>query len=420
MNENINAFQKKGLFKKPFKYAEGFSISLILIFTGFLIEYFSPSNGIKIPSAPYNVYIALGLITVLIFIHLFLKEKRFFKFLSSVPAAISAISTMTLIVLLLGLTPQVDFQGSFFTKIGLTHISKSWVMLLIALYFFTSLGLVTIRRATPFNKKNIGFLLNHFGLWLIIIAAVIGSGDLLRLSMVTYEGEEAVWVANDEENSYDMPVAIKLIDFKVDEYNPKLVLVDNTTGMMVNEDTKGIVQVEEGMEIELEYWKIKIDTLLKSAAKIENKWIEYSDKGAAQAVKFYATNTKTNDQISGWVSSGSFMMEYEIVQLDESYSLAMLMPEPEKFSSDVEVFAKDGTHEKVTIEVNKPYEIYGWKIYQLSYNTDLGRWSDYSVFELVRDPWLPVVYIGMMMVLAGSLYLFWIGKKTKQEPVDNV
>ena len=58
------------------------------------------------------------------------------------------------------------------------------------------------------------------------------------------------------------------------------------------------------------------------------------------------------------------------------------------------------------IEVNKPLSIAGWKIYQLSYDETKGKWSRMSVFELVRDPWLPIVYTGILMMIAGAIGLF--------------
>jgi len=36
----------------------------------------------------------------------------------------------------------------------------------------------------------------------------------------------------------------------------------------------------------------------------------------------------------------------------------------------------------------------------------MGRWSEYSVFELVRDPWRPVVYIGMFLMMLGAIGMF--------------
>jgi len=418
MTDNLNINTNKGFFRKPYKYAEGFTIASILIIIGLILEIFIKGNGVVIPQMPYNVYIGLIFLTLIVYVQIFHKDKYIIKFLSSVPAAISAISSLTIIVLMMGLINQVDKEGSFLTKIGLTHLSESWIMIMLALYFLISLGLVTMRRAIPLNKKNFGFLLNHFGLWLLIFAAVIGNGDLKRLVMYTYEGEDATSLVSDELTSYNMPFSIKLIDFKVLEYNPKIVLINNSTGDIENEDKKGIIQVEEGVEVILSNWKIKVDTLFESAIKSDAKWISSDSIGAVQAIKFTATNSENNEIISGWIASGSFAQQYQIQMLDNKYSLAVLQPEPEKYSSDIEIFSLNGTKETTTIEVNKPYNYGGWKIYQISYDSDMGKWSNLSVLELVRDPWFPVVYVGMFMVLAGALYLFWIGKKTKDQPAE--
>jgi hypothetical protein len=56
--------------------------------------------------------------------------------------------------------------------------------------------------------------------------------------------------------------------------------------------------------------------------------------------------------------------------------------------------------------VNKPLNVMGWKIYQLDYDKEKGRWSELSVFQLVRDPWLPAVYVGLFMMSAGAVFMF--------------
>ena len=67
--------------------------------------------------------------------------------------------------------------------------------------------------------------------------------------------------------------------------------------------------------------------------------------------------------------------------------------------------------------MNKPLNVDGWKIYQLSYDEALGRWSDVSIFELVKDPWLPAVYCGIALMLAGAVLLFLnSGKKGVEQP----
>ena len=94
----------------------------------------------------------------------------------------------------------------------------------------------------------------------------------------------------------------------------------------------------------------------------------------------------------------------------------MVRMKPKKYSSSIRVFTSVEEYRDIYIEVNKPAAIDGWKIYQVGYDERLGRWSQTSTIEMVRDPWLPVVYTGIFMMLLGSLYLLWMGKgrtKTK-------
>lgn len=88
---------------------------------------------------------------------------------------------------------------------------------------------------------------------------------------------------------------------------------------------------------------------------------------------------------------------------------------PKRFASDVEIMTQEGQHIKTTIEVNKPVVAGGWKIYQYGYDTAMGAQSRYSVFELVRDPWLPIVYAGIAMLALGALLtLFFTSTKRKE------
>ena len=66
------------------------------------------------------------------------------------------------------------------------------------------------------------------------------------------------------------------------------------------------------------------------------------------------------------------------------------------------------------IEVNKPFSIDGWKIYQLSYNEQMGKWSNLSIFEIVTDPWMPVVYVGIFMLLFGAVGMFLTASRKKE------
>lgn len=100
------------------------------------------------------------------------------------------------------------------------------------------------------------------------------------------------------------------------------------------------------------------------------------------------------------------MFPYKSLKLSDEVSVVMPEREPRRFASEVMAYTERGLQKEGTIEVNKPLGVEGWKIYQLSYDQAKGRWSDISVFELVRDPWLLYVYIGIIMMLAGAVGLF--------------
>lgn len=86
---------------------------------------------------------------------------------------------------------------------------------------------------------------------------------------------------------------------------------------------------------------------------------------------------------------------------------------PKRFASEIQIRTKSGKDIQTTVDVNKPAEVDGWKIYQYGYDTQMGAKSQISILELVSDPWLPLVYTGIYMMLAGALYMFVLGGRRK-------
>ena len=86
---------------------------------------------------------------------------------------------------------------------------------------------------------------------------------------------------------------------------------------------------------------------------------------------------------------------------------------PRRFASEIKVLTKTGKNIETVVGVNKPIEVNGWKIYQYGYDTQMGAQSEISIFELVRDPWLPAVYTGIYMMLAGALCMFVKGGRKR-------
>ena len=78
---------------------------------------------------------------------------------------------------------------------------------------------------------------------------------------------------------------------------------------------------------------------------------------------------------------------------------------PKRFASEIQILTKTKKNIETVVDVNKPYEVDGWKIYQYGYDTQRGAQSQISILELVSDPWLPLVYTGIFMMLAGTVLL---------------
>ena len=68
---------------------------------------------------------------------------------------------------------------------------------------------------------------------------------------------------------------------------------------------------------------------------------------------------------------------------------------PRQYTSTLEIDGKP-----FRTSVNHPCRVKGYRIYQAGYDTDSGR---YSVLKIVRDPWLPLLAIGAVMLALAAL-----------------
>ena len=407
---------QRNLWENPWGYVESFFIGFGLMVTGFFLEVFVSTSNTFVLSYPYNLIFLLGYVSVLFVLYQWFSTSPIVRWLTKVPASISSIVLVTMLVMVMGIIPQVSSENNIINNLGLNHITSNWAFLLVLFQFLTCLGLISIKRILQFKWSNIGFIINHLGLFLTLIAGILGTGDLQRLSINTYEGKPS-WIATDaQKNQIELPFAFYLKDFLIEEYNPKLALVDNKTGNIAHNNGKNLYLVEKGETYYFNNFEVIIDDFLKSSARIGNRYQPVNEFGSPPSAKVTVKNVENDSIQTGWISSGSFSQSFESLKISEEFSIVMTIPEVKKFSSDIDILTKEGERISTVLEVNKPFKHKGWKIYQLSYDDKMGKWSSLSVLELVKDPWLPLVYLGIFMMIAGAIYMFWVGNKiTKNE-----
>ena len=400
---------QKKTWQQPWSYKQGTLVTLSILLLGFGIQLASGGTVLVMARFPWNLISGLSFLCLLIFCFFFFKEDAIIKGLGSVKAALPAILGFTFLVLLMGFVRQ-DAQptNQLIKQLGLNHLVKTWPFILINVYLMILLGVVTLKRLSPFSLKNAGFFLNHFGLFLVLFSTALGSSDMQRLRMNCYENRTE-WRATDlTGQTVELPVAIQLLNFNIDEFRPKITIIDNQSGQIVLNKGKHQFELLDRNSLDLFGYQIEVEQFLETSGKVGDAYYLVNEPGSAPSAKVKVT--KDGTEISGWICSGSYVNRPEALKLNETYSLVMLPAEPRKFSSELNIQTKSGKQVTTTIEVNRPFRIDGWAIYQLGYNTEMGRWSDLSVLELVRDPWLPVVYFGIFLMMAGAAFLFITGK----------
>ncbi len=399
----------------PWGYGESFLIGCSLIIIGLIFE---AVNGNQNPIQlifPFNVYILLSYCGILIVLYHWFSNWIIIRWLTKVPASITSIALVTLVVMAMGIIPQVPSENKYIALFGLDHITTNSAFYLVVIFFQTCLGLISLKRIYQWKWSNVGFIINHVGLFIALSAGILGSGDLKRLSLDLYEGQPSIYAYNAIGAKTELPFAVYLKDFQIEEYAPKLAMVDNVKGEVVHNNGKNLFLIEKGVQYSYEDYTVDIIDFLPSSSRVMDGYYFVNEKGSPPSAKIKVTHVKTQDVTEGWVCSGSFKHPFEALKISDQLSFVMTLPEAKKFSSEVSILNPDGSRLETTLEVNKPFSYQGYKLYQLSYNEKMGKWSNLSTIELVNDPWLPAVYTGIFLMIAGAIYMFWIGNNIKNQ-----
>ena len=398
-------------------YNKGWTICVTIFIIGTILQLSVGKINLECFQFPINIILGTVFLVFGFGFHFLSNKIKKLRCFTTPTAAITSTVSLLFLIILMGLTKQlpatfdVSNQNILF-RTGFMQMTVSWQFTLISLYFLAILWLIIIKRLSRFNLKDLGFIMNHLGLFIAHFAAILGNSDLQRLQISVPLNDAKMHAINEINKIVQLPFSIELNSFTIDEYPPKLMLIDKHTGEALPKKNPKIVSVEKTPSIsELSEWKLEITKYFPSAAAIYNKdtiiFVEYHSDGATSALHVKATNVKNSTMQEGWISCGNFKFPFVDLPLNENVNLTMTTPDPKRFTSHITIKTKNGDTKDALIEVNKPLSIAGWKIYQTSYDVSKGKWSQYSVFELVKDQWLPIVYIGIGMLLIGSILLIF-------------
>lgn len=399
---------------------EGFAISIGMMVTGLLLQFSMGAVEWSLLSWPANFVVLVAFVVGAIMLYAMRSKVYALKFLATMYCAVPALVITSALTIIMGLTRQVADGQPAADWLGITRMLSFWPFVLLYVYVAVILSQVTIMQLFHFKWRKLPSLVSHLGLLITLLTATLGSADMQRLRMMVNK-ETPEWRVIDPSTGTmkELNIAIQLKEFTIDEYPPKLMFYDEVRGTMLPEGNPEVLLIDNAFKVgELQGWQIEVDEVLDEAQPVMNadstSYVEWHQSGAVTALHVKATMPDGSRCVSGWITSGSYMFPYQLLPVTQHQSIVMAEREPQRYLSSVEIVTESGKHEEADILVNQPYSIGGWKIYQLNYDTTRGKWSEISVLELVRDPWLPYVYVGIYLMIAGAVLLLFTAQKSRE------
>lgn len=387
---------KRDIWKYPWGYAESYLIGAAILILGLLLDLFVNVGKINI-ATPTNKILLIIIVIFTGVIFGISKKKKVLQWFYSSEASIASISIFAIVTMILSLVPEKQLH-----ILGFPDFRYSLTFIFSYSYLIIILGVTVLKRFKFKKIKDIVFFLNHFGLWLVLVAMGAGAGDMQTLNMPINKGD-TVWFASDKEGKVqDLDFAIELNEFNIDFFNPKYGIIDNESEEIYKKRGKPfLLDLKEGEELK---WNDIRFVLVEYIAAPDFK-PGYDMRNLAPAKAYFHVFENESIIDSGWVSCGNEFMPAKKLEFSKENSLMMANPEPSLFESDIKVYKKSGETFSSKISVNNPLGIGFYKIYQTSYEKTAQGYQ--SIFTIIYEPWLIFIYLGSFLMIGGALYLIF-------------
>ncbi len=359
---------------------------------------------------PWSAIVAVNYLYLLVLCYAFDDKWLWLKSLRSRQSSVVSIFALLSIILVFGLTRQDGSMDGIGGMLGFTRMTSSWVFNLLLINFLTSLGLSAIDDWRHLRSRKIAPLLSHTAVFAALAAAMFSSGDKARYRLVSYL-ETPTYTAQDEfGRERELPFVVTLRDFSIEEYSPNLHIY-NSRSKALSELSLSVEDSVGGVG----NWQLKVLEYLPMAGRMPDasEYRSMQHVGAVHAAYVVAENAATASVKEGWVSCGSHIFEAATLDLGGGEYLVMPQPKAKRYLSRIRVEDNNGEVNDFDVEVNHPAKVGAWRIYQVGYDTERGRWSTQSVLECVRDGWWDIVSVALWMILASAVVMF-LGKMNRK------
>lgn len=352
---------------------------------------------------PWSAIVAINYLYLLVLCYAMEDKLPWIKGLRSGYSSVVSLFSLVVMTIIFGLTRQDGSADGIAGALGFTQMTSSWAFNLLLINFITTLGLSVVDDWRYVRHRKFATVLSHTAVFAALAAAMFGSGDKVRVRLTTYLNAPTYMATDNQGREYELPFVVELREFDIEEYPPKIHLLDASRNRLSQEyvssyDSEGVLGV----------WSLCIRHYLPMAGCMpqQSEYREMQHTGATHAAYIVARNEKSDEVVEGWVSCGSHIFPHSVLPLPDNDFIVMSQPEPKRYLSRIAITTADGQVRYSDVEVNHPLRIGEWMIYQAGYDTQRGRWSDKSVLECVRDGWWQIIHTALWLILAAAVLIF--------------
>ena len=377
----------------------------VLFSAGTALQFLVGALNSSFLAYPWGIVLAVNYLYVLILLYCQTDKWKWVRSWYDRPACIVSLGSLLVLSILFGIIRQDGSTGGLWGILGFTEMTSSWTFNFFLIHFMTVMGLKSIDDVWHWKKHNPSVIVFHVAIFVVLASGIFGSGDKVRVKVVTTIGNPIQFGSSDDHMRVELPFVLRLTDFTLEEYPPRIHRVSD------NQLSKEFVVVEdENNEGVLDSWRVECLEYLDMAGRLhpDSAYISMQHVGATTAVYIKASHQKTHQMVEGWVSCGSHIFDGSALALPDGSVLVMPHREVKKYLSSVELETKEGK-KHLEIAVNHPAKVGSWKIYQSGYDSDRGRWSTLSVLECVKDAWYVPVYVALWLILAAGIWMLFHG-----------
>ncbi|MGM9692122.1 MAG: cytochrome c biogenesis protein ResB [Alloprevotella sp.] len=167
---------------------------------------------------PLNFAILAGMIIVCAVVEREYGNKQWVKDLRGTDLSIFLLCLIAAWCVAGGCVPQTDAASSgWLYRLGLTQFATSLPFLGLLALLLVQLTLIIIHRLRrPVRQWGFTFIAAHAGLWLALVAGLLGSADMKDLRCIAVRGQDTRTAYDKKGRINALPYAVELKDFRVE------------------------------------------------------------------------------------------------------------------------------------------------------------------------------------------------------------